>query len=322
VAYVLAFLATLNRPEFSAFLFLYGVYLWLRVPGSRPLVIALLVLVPIAWLGPPKVISGNAFQAASAAAGGKGSPGSAPAELKSSVGLLSWPTLVLAAIGLVLAYRRRNHALLVMGAAGILWALMVAIITQVSYGLPRYLLPGGVIACVLAGVAVVWIAEEVGNLIGRRTASAARIAVPIIGLAVVAATLPWSITRARSLVRQGGTANMAVTYQKHLFAAVDQVGGPARVLPCRSSIVAVNHTMASALAWKLRIRLSSVKPLMRATGFVFSAPHTNVTGTTPPIAPTRTVRTIAVNGPWRVLEATRRGGSATPHCAPGDRRKT
>src|SRR5581483_4424416 len=277
---------------------------------------------PIAWLAPPALISGNAFQAASAAAGGKGSPGSAPAELRSSVGLMSWPTLVLAAAGLVLAYRRRNHTLLLLGAAGIAWALLVAIMTQVSYGLPRYLLPGGVIACVLAGAGVVWIAEDVGEAIGRRVPGRAKFAVPIIGVALVAATLPWSIPRVRSLVQQGGTANMAVSYQKHLFAAVDQVGGPARVLPCRSSIVAVNHTMASALAWKLRIRLSSVKPLMRVTGFVFSAPHTDVTGTTPPIAHARTVRTIAVNGPWRVLEATLRGASATPHCAPGDRRRT
>jgi len=323
VAYFLAFLATLNRPEFGAFLFLYGIYLWLRVPGSRSLVIALLVLVPIAWLGPPKVITGNAFQAGSAALGGKGSPGSAPAELKSSVGLMSVPTLVLAAVGLALAYFKRQRTLLLLGAAGVIWALMVAMITQVAYGLPRYLLPGGVIACVLAGVAVGWIAEAAGAAIRRRMPRAAGLAVPAIALLVLAATLPWSINRVRSLVQQGGTANMAVTYQSHLFTAVDQVGGSMRALPCRSSIVAVNHTMASALAWKLHVRLSSVKPLMRVTGFVFSAPHTSVTGTTPPIAhaSARTVRTIAVTGPWRVLEVTARGAPATPRCAPGDRRR-
>jgi hypothetical protein len=230
---------------------------------------------------------------------------------------------VLAGIALVLAYRRRQTVLLLLGAAAIAWALMVAIITQVTYGLPRYMLPGAVIACVLAGVGVIWIAEALGGLISHRLPSAARIAVPVIGVLVLAATLPSSIGRVRSLVRQGGTANMAVSYQKHLFAAADEVGGPARVLPCRSSIVAVNHTMASALAWKLRVRLSSVKPLMRKTGFVFSAPHTNVTGTTPPIAhaSARSVRTIATSGPWHVLEVTARGAPAAPGCAPGDRRR-
>jgi hypothetical protein len=323
VAYFLAFLATLNRPEFAAFLFLYGLYLWLRVPGTRPLVIALLVLVPIAWLGPPKLITGNAFQAGSAALGGKGSPGSAPAELRSSVGLMSVPTLVLAAIGLGLAYVKRHKVLLWLGAAGIAWALMVAVITQVAYGLPRYLLPGGVIACVLAGVAVAWIAEALGDMIGRRAPRVRSVAIPVIAIAVLAATLPWSVTRVKSLVQQGGTANLAVRYQKNLFRAVAQAGGAARVLPCRSSIVAVNHTMASALAWKLRVRLSSVKPLMRRTGFVFSAPHTSVTGTTPPIshASAKAVRTLAVVGPWRVLEVTARGAPAAPRCAPGDHRK-
>ncbi len=324
VAFFLVFLATLNRPEFSVFMFLYAVYLWLRVPGTKPLVIGLLILVPVAWLGPPKIITGNAFQAGSAALGGKGSPGTAFAELKSSVGLLGVPTLVFAAVGLVFAYIRREKVLLWLGAGAIAWALMVAIITQVAYGLPRYLLPGGVIACVLAGVGVVWLAEAIAGALGaRRQQSGVATATVAVGLLLLAATLPWSITRARALVHQGHQADMAATYQKRLFAAVDQVGGTLRVLPCRSSQVAVNHTMASAIAWKLKVRLSTVKPLMRGTGFVFSAPHTSVTGTTPPIAhvSARTIRTIAVVGPWRVLEVTARGASATPHCAPGDHRR-
>ena len=171
VAFFLAFLATLNRPEFSAFLALYAVYLWMRVPGARPLVVGLLILIPIAWLGPPKIITGNAFQAGSAALGGKGSPGTAFAELRSSAGLMGVPTLVFAAVGLVFAYIRREKVLLWLGAAAIAWALMVAIITQVAYGLPRYLLPGGVIACVLAGVGVVWLAEAIAGAIGARRRS-------------------------------------------------------------------------------------------------------------------------------------------------------
>ena len=108
IAYVLLFLATMNRPEFSAFLGLYAIYLWLRVPGSRPLVATGIILVPIAWLLGPYIISGNAFQAGSAALGGTGSPGGAIPELRSSAGLMSVPTLVLAAVGLGFAYVRRE----------------------------------------------------------------------------------------------------------------------------------------------------------------------------------------------------------------------
>jgi hypothetical protein len=320
-AYVLAFLATLNRPEFSPFLALYALYLWLRVPRSRILAVALLVLVPIAWFVPPWEISGNAFQAGSAALGGKGSPGTAWAELKSSVGLMTWPILVLAGVGFVLAIRRRDRTLTWLGIGAIAWALMVAVITQVAYGLPRYLLPGAVIACLLAGYAVVQLATLVGNRFPRRDGTGrARWPAIAAGALILAATLPWSIPRVHALVRQGHQADQAAFYLNRMFTAADQVGGAARVLPCRSSQVAVNHTMASALAWKLQVPEHRIRPLMRAYGFVFSAPHTQATGTTPPIVhpSARTIRTIALVPPWKVYEVTARGASATPHCASGD----
>ena len=320
-AYVLAFLATMNRPEFSPFLFLYAVYLWLKVPGSRVLAVTLLVLVPIAWFVPPWEISGNAFQAGSAALGGKGSPGTAFNELKSSVGLMTWPVLILAGIGLGFACWRRQQTLMWLGIAAIAWALMVAVITQVAYGLPRYLLPAAVIACVLAGYAVVQIARLVGDRLGGSGGGhRGRWAAVAAGALVLIATLPWSIPRVNSLIQQGKDANQAAHYLNRLFLAADRVGGAARVLPCKSSQVAVNHTMASALAWKLQVPEHRIRPLMRDYGFVFSAPHNQATGTTPPIvnAPARTIRTIAVVPPWNVFEVTARGAPATPHCAPGD----
>jgi hypothetical protein len=323
VAYFLAFLATMNRPEFSAFLFLYGVYLWFRVPGSRVLVIALLVLVPIAWLGPPAVITGNAFQAGNAALGGKGSPGTAINELRSSVGLMSVPTLVLAAVGLVFAYLRRETVLLWLSAAAVLWALMVAIMTQVAYGLPRYLLPGGMVAIVLAGVGLARLSAAVGTWVANRVKrpSSATAFTAIVALALIAATLPWTIHRGKVLVRQGHDADQAAFYINKLFTAAQRAGGRARVLPCHSSYVAVNHSMASALAWKLEVRLSRIKPLMRDTGFVFRAPRNRNTGSIPPIAraSAKTITPLVSVPPWNVLEVTARGASLTPRCAHGQR---
>ncbi len=313
LAYFLVFLATLNRPEYTPFLLLYAVYLWLRVPGTRVLAVALLVLVPVAWLGGPAVIMGDPLQAEHAALGGKGSPGTAIAELRSSGGLLGIPTLVLAAIGLGLAVRRRDRVLTSLGIAALAWAAMVAILTQVSYGLPRYLLPAGAIACVLAGVAFAWIIQE-----ARRFGTLAAVAA---GVVVLALTLPWSIPRARAVVRDGQNADQAAVYINRLFTTVERVGGRPRVLPCRSSRVAVNHTLASALAWKLKAPEARVMPAMRGTGFVFVAPHTLAAGAPPPIArlSSRSVRLIIRVTPWRVFEVTGRRASAVPHCAPGDR---
>jgi hypothetical protein len=137
---------------------------------------------------------------------------------------------------------------------------------------------------------------------------------------VVALTLPWTVPRVQTIVRQVHQADQAAFFQKRLFLAVDRVGGVRTVLPCRSSVVAVNHSLASALAWKLQVQLRRVSPLMRGTGYVFRAPRNTDTGTAPPIVArsAKTARTVLVLRPWRVLEVTRRGASSTPHCAPRD----
>ncbi len=320
VAYLLTFLAAMNRPEFLPFLALYGLYLWLRVSGTRALVVAGLILYPIAWFGAPGVISGNFFQAGNAALGGKGSPGTGLAELSSGFTLMTVPTVVLGFVGLALAYLRRHLVLLCLGAGAIAWAVMEAIITQVAYGLPRYLLPAAAIACVLAGVAIVWLAEEVAGRVPQTRSGGARerlAGAALVAVALIALTLPWTLPRGRQLVRQADNADQAAVYVNGLFAAADRAGGKRRVLPCRSSVVAVNHTMASALAWKLQVPERRTLGELRGTGFVFSAPHTVNTGTTPPIRrrSTRTVRVVVDLPPWRVLEVTRIGASAAPRCA-------
>jgi hypothetical protein len=322
LAYVLVFLATLNRPEFSPILALYALYLWVRVPGSRPLAVVLLVLVPVAWLVPPWAVTGNPLQAGSAALAGKGSPGSAIAELKTSPALITAPILVLAAIGLAFAYRRRERTLLWLGAAAIAWALMVAVMTQVAYGLPRYLLPAAMIGCLFAGIAVVRIAQLAGAYVSRTSPSLGRSAWPAVAVGglVVLATLPWTIPRVRLVAQQVRQADQAARIQQALFTSVDRVGGSRVVLPCRSSHVVVNHSLASALAWKLQVPLRRVRPLMAGTGVVFSAPRNSDTGSRPPIvhASARRIRVLTTAPPWVVAEVTRRGASATPHCAPGD----
>ena len=309
LAYVLGFLAAMNRPEFGVFLLAYAWFLWPRVPEFRAALVAGIVLIPIAWFGAPGVISGNPFQAGNAALGGKGSPGSALAELRSGFSLMTVPLAVLSLIGIGLAYLRHNFAVVWLGIGAIAWALMEAIITQVAYGLPRYLLPAAAIGCVLAALAVVWGAEEVG----RRSAPWA---VPVTGLVLLALTLPWTVSRAGLLGQQASDAGQAGLYIDRLFIAVDRVGGTARVLPCRGSRVAINHTLASALAWKLQVPEYKVGGNLRGTGFVFVAPHVRPAGAAPAIAhrSLRTVRTILRLHPWRVLEVTRLGASATPNC--------
>jgi hypothetical protein len=314
VGYVLSCLAALNRPEFTLFVGLYAIYLWLRVPNARVLAVAGLLVIPFAWLVPPWLNVGDALQASHAALGGKGSPGSGVAELRSSSHLLLPTTIVLAAIGAVLAAWRRERTLLWLAGLALAFALVEAFETQVAYGLPRYLLPAGAIACVLAGVAVVWIAELAGRSRGRWVALAA-------GALVIAATLPWTVPRSATLGDQVREANLAGRLQSQLFLAVRHAGGGRVVLPCRHSIVAVNHTMASALAWKLEIPLTRSRGVMRATGVVFTTPRQTPTGSPPKIEypRARRIQLIAIAPPWRVLRVTGRTASSAPRCGPHDR---
>ena len=309
LSFVLGFLAAMNRPEFGVFLLAYAWYLWPRLPYFRLALAAGIVLIPVAWFGGPWVISGNAFQAGNAALGGKGSPGSAVAELRSGFSLMTVPVAVLSLIGLGLAYLRRELVVVWLGIGAIAWAIMEALITQVAYGLPRYLLPAAVIGCVLAALAIVWAADEARRRVGAWAA-------PVIAVALLALTLPWTITRAGLLHQQASDAGQAAVYINRLFEAADRAGGRARVLPCRGSRVAVNHTLASALAWKLQVPEYRVTGNMHGTGFVFVAPHTRPAGAAPQIAhrSQRTITPIVRVRPWRVLEVTRRGASTTPNC--------
>jgi hypothetical protein len=317
----LMFLAALNRPEFSPFLAVYAVYLWVRVPGARTLAVLLLVLVPVAWLVPPLLITGDAFQAGGAALAGKGSPGSAIAELRSAPTLITPAVLVLAAVGFVMALRDREATLQWLGVGALAWALMVAIMTQVAYGLPRYLLPAATIACLLAGVALARLAELARHWVGARRPPLAGLAPALAVTLIVIATLPWSIPRAQAFIHQAHDADRAAYLQKQLFLAAERAGGKRAVLPCRSSHVAINHTVASALAWKLKVPLRRVRPLMRGTGFVFRAPHFIQVGIPPAIvhASSRRVRQVVAVPPWVVLEVQGRTTSGPPRCAGGDR---
>ena len=138
-------------------------------------------------------------------------------------------------------------------------------------------------------------------------------------VAIVALTLPWSIKRVDNLALQGGQANQAAYYQHRLFTAVDRLGGRLAVIPCRTSQVAVNHSLASALAWKLQVPERRVHPSMRGTGYVFSAPRNHNTGTVPPIAHHRAVQTVLSLPPWTVFLVRYHGVSGPIRCPAGQR---
>jgi hypothetical protein len=182
---------------------------------------------------------------------------------------------------------------------------MVSIMTQVFYGLPRYLLPAETIACLMAGLAVVWIARYLAERIpqvGGRTAIALGI-----GAVIIALTLPWTITRGKLMVTQTQQATQSSYFQNHLFAAVDRLGGHKRLFVCKLSYVAINHTVASMMAWKLQVNLTRVHPELASQGYVFVGPHASDLGRPPPILSQGqdNIRLVLTDGPWKVYAVSR-----------------
>ena len=307
-AYVLGVVAALNRPELALFVAFDAVYLWRRVPRSRPLAIVGLALIPIAWLVPPWIDVGNPFQPGKAAAHGLGGESTWYGLIGTAPGLLTPPLLVLAGLGIAMAVRLRNRQILGLSALAVGVILISAVSAEISFSTERYLLPAAAIGCVIAAVGVVRISELAGASGGGRSLALA------VGTVIVLLTLPWTIPRAAAITGQVRDANLAGRLLSDLFTAIDRAGGRRVVVPCGKSSVAVNHSVASAVAWKLNLPLTRSRGILHGTGYAFIHPKTIPTGSPPIIASPRHYQLVAQHGGWQIYEVTRIGAPLTPRC--------
>jgi hypothetical protein len=304
-AFVLGVATGLIRPEAWPLLIVYAVWLWFRQPRLRALLVLGLVSLPFFWFVPPWIGSGQPFLAASHAADYNGHLGSDPfiTVLGRGLDIQTIPVLVFAVVALALAWfrRPRDRLTLALGASGLAWWVIVVGMTLDGYpGLERFYLPAAGVGCVLAGVGIVRLAELASR--GRVAVAAAVIA------ALVAVTIPLTGGRVNEARRQERVASAAVTRLDQLSAAVAAVGGHARVYPCQSSFAAVNHSVQTALAYKLHVTLGRVGTSMRHQGVMFVGPHDSIDGATAAIKPDLTGRQlIATIGAWRVYRVTKPG---------------
>jgi hypothetical protein len=154
--------AALLRPEVWAFLGLYGLWLWRHDRAQRRAVMLAAAVVLLLWVTPDLLGTGG-LASASRAARGEPSLGSAALEsvpglavLADFVDLLTIPAAIAAVVALVVGPARRRDDLRVvrvLGAAALLWVVIVAVMAQAGYaGNPRYLVAACAVGCVLAGV--------------------------------------------------------------------------------------------------------------------------------------------------------------------------
>jgi hypothetical protein len=306
-AFVLGVALGLMRPETWPLLIVYAAWLWFR-HGSvrmRALVVLGLFSLPFFWFVPPWIGSGQPFLAASHAADYNGHLGSDPflTVLGRGLDIQTIPLLVLAAVAVALAWLRRprDQLTLALAAGGLVWWVVVVGMTLDGYpGLERFYLPAAGVAAVLAGVAIVRLAELAAR---GRVAVAAGV---VVGL--VALTIPFTGGRLNEARRQDRVAGQAVTRLDQLSAAVAAVGGHARVYPCKTSFAAVNHGVQTALAYKLHVTLGRVGTSMRHQGVMFVGPHDTIDGEAAAINPhLNQRRLIAQVGAWKVYRMSKAG---------------
>ena len=304
-ALVLIAVAGLIRPEAWVLLGAYGVFVWLHEPRLRPLVAAAVVLPPALWLGLDWIGSGDPLHASSTATSAtEGSAANAKVPslevVRRAADAVIVPTLILAAIGVVLAVRRRDRPVLSLAALALGWIAVVAIMAEVGFtGTRRYLAAPAAALCVVAGVGLVWLLEEVRE---RR----ARIA---LGIAIAVLTLAPALLRAREDARMLSVARSQADQRDELLRAIDRAGGRAAVL--RPGRPAINPWLQTALAWELDVPLSGVQatwsssrrhPHWAPPALVFRAPA-RLAGPRPALPAGVRTQVVTRSGRWRVLRA-------------------
>jgi hypothetical protein len=289
----------LLRVEAWPFLLVAGIVLGRRRPEDRPLLAALALLIPAAWLLPELAGSGELLRSGTRArVPNPGQPALAdvPAwsALEAAVRLPLWPLWLGVATLIATAARRGGFAeaqrgggpaaarlALVPAAAGAAWIAVVAAMAQAGFsGEPRYALPGAALIAVSGAVGL-----------ARLGSPAALIAVALVAVAAVP-----RVTRLDD-VRD------AQAYQWQLAtdleAAVAAAGGRGAVLACGRPYV--GPLRGPLMAYRLDVEKRAVEPddPPRAPGVVFRSALSPSTAARPDAPPG--FAPVAQAGPWQVL---------------------
>jgi hypothetical protein len=135
----------------------------------------------------------------------------------------------------------------------------------------------------------------------------------VAGIVLLAASAAPLGSRVSFLRAQEPLAAQAVRHIDQLGQAIARLGGRAKVLPCASSVVTINHSLQTALAWKLGTTLERVQTVLRRPGLAFVGPPSSIDGRAPPVSRRlRVHHVIARVGVWRIVQVYARG--PVPRC--------
>jgi hypothetical protein len=291
----------LLRPEAWPFLGLYGAWLVWRDRDTLLPVAAGLVSLPVLWLVPEQLGSGDWLRAAHRAQQPvSGSPADAANPvvevLREGWGMLGsgsplrWAFLA----ALAFAAWRRDRRLLALAGLIAAWTLLVGVMSASGYsGNTRYLIVPAALAVVVTAAALAHGARLVA---ARRSLPA--VAGPLAAVAVAAAfAVPWIGSTRAAL----GSARYQARLTEQLPDLVARAGGSERVLACGP--VATGAYLVPAVAWTLGVHISDLHLVPEDPGTTLRVHTTDRSSALPTLTPLAgaPVRTLAFSPSWRVV---------------------
>ena len=275
LGFVLACLGGLGRPEVWPFELGYGVWMWRRVPGTRPLLIGGALATLALWFGIPGLTSRSPFVA------GTNAEGSVRALHSNRVfgtidrflDMHETPLELVALLAIVLAVVRRNRTVLVLAAGMAAWVVVeIAMALHGWPGLQRYMYEAGGVMVVLSAIAIGWLVPEPGRL-RSLTARPGLLAAAgaLLAVVTVAALVPAAVSRARAERRDLRVERSRTALIERLPVVVDRLGGRARLAHCGEPLVSLQfqsvlawtlHTNVAKIGWKFASAIRATRPIV------------------------------------------------------------
>jgi hypothetical protein len=252
LAFVLGCLGGIGRPEVWSSLAPFTVYLWIKRPDTRKLLIAGWLFILFMWFGIPTLTNGRPFIAYQLALRSPRAPKGnlIVASFHRYTGLTYLPTQLGALFALGIAWLRRDWRVLLVGAGAILWVLTeTALDLKGLPGQPRYIFEPAALQLALSGVAVGWLLIE----FKRATRLAIRVGAIALAAAAVLPMVPAAVARMRFEHRDLAHERDRTTDINQLQALMNHIGGAKRIDGCGHPVNNTEFASMTALFTHLNV---------------------------------------------------------------------
>ncbi len=255
LAFVVGCVAGLGRPEVWSTLVPFTIWLWIKRPDTRKLLVFGWAVILFGWFGIPEITNHRPFLAEQLALRSPRAPkgNKVITEFHRFTSLTYLPLQLGAIFALVVAWMRRNYMVLLVGASAVVWVIVEeALVIKGLPGQPRYLFEPAALEVALAGVALGWLLIEAK----RKSALQLRVGALALAAALALPMVPAAVARIRYEHKDLTHERGRTTVVNRLQATINHIGGYKAVRACGHPVT--NTEYASLLAWLTKLNVGNV----------------------------------------------------------------